>query len=59
MAQTSAKASCRVLIAARSVADVLLNFNDPTVEQALVTPRFRKCVDDHSCGTLEKAALQK
>jgi tetratricopeptide (TPR) repeat protein len=45
--------------AARSVADVLLNFNDPTVEQALVTPRFRKCVDDHSCGTLEKAAFQK
>jgi hypothetical protein len=39
------------------VTDVLLNFNDPTVEQALVTPRFRKCFDDHSCGTLVKAAF--
>jgi tetratricopeptide (TPR) repeat protein len=42
--------------AARSVTDVLLNFNDATLEQALVVPELRKCFDGRSCGTLVKAA---
>lgn len=37
--------------AARRATDTLLNLNDPSLEQALVVPPFRKCSADPSCNT--------
>ena len=42
--------------AARSTAASLAERNDPTVEQALVVPTFRKCYQDPACGTNFKNA---
>ena len=36
---------------AQRTTETLANFNDPTVEQALVVPAFRKCYQDPSCNT--------
>jgi tetratricopeptide (TPR) repeat protein len=43
---------------ARRMADSLVQRNDPTVEQALVVPSFRKCYRDDSCNSgLKNASL--
>jgi hypothetical protein len=43
---------------ARRTADSLAERNDPTVEQALVVPGFRKCHRDPSCdGNLKSASF--
>ena len=34
---------------ARRTDETLANFNDPTLEQALVVPTFRKCLENPSC----------
>lgn len=34
---------------AKNIGDVLANLNDPTLEQALVVPSFRKCYQDQPC----------
>ena len=40
--------------------ETLANFNDPTVEQALVVPAFRKCYQDPSCNSnLKGVSLKK
>jgi tetratricopeptide (TPR) repeat protein len=40
--------------------DTLTNFNDPTVEQALVVPAFRKCYQDPTCNSnLKGVSLRK
>src|SRR5450432_504097 len=39
---------------ARRTADSLAHRNDPTVEQALVVPSFRKCYQDASCNSALK-----
>jgi hypothetical protein len=36
---------------AHRIAETLANFNDPTVEQALVVPAFRKCYQDPACNS--------
>jgi tetratricopeptide (TPR) repeat protein len=44
--------------AAKRIADTLANVNDPTVEQALVVPEFRKCSQDPSCsGNLKNVSF--
>jgi tetratricopeptide (TPR) repeat protein len=35
---------------ARSTSETLANFNDPTLEQALIVPSFRACYNDPSCS---------
>lgn len=35
---------------ARSTSEILANFNDPTLEQALIVPSFRACYNDPSCS---------
>ncbi len=43
--------------AAATASDLLSNLNDPTLEQALVVPAFRKCTQDSSCsGNVKTAA---
>lgn len=41
---------------ARRTSDILANFNEPTLEQALVVPAFRKCYDTPACSGNAKAA---
>ena len=36
--------------AAQHTSDTLANLNDPTLEQAMVVPAFRKCYQDPACG---------
>jgi tetratricopeptide (TPR) repeat protein len=36
-------------VAAQRTNDTLANFNDVTLEQALVVPAFRKCYQEHAC----------
>lgn len=44
---------------AKRANDTLANLNDPTLEQALVVPAFRKCMDTPSCsGNAKTAALK-
>ena len=44
---------------AKRTAETLTNLNDPTLEQALVVPAFRKCGDASSCnGNAKSAALK-
>lgn len=44
---------------AKQTSDVLANLNDPTTEQAMVVPSFRKCMQDSSCsGGMQPAALR-
>jgi tetratricopeptide (TPR) repeat protein len=35
---------------ARNTSESLANFNDPTLEQALIVPSFRACYNDPSCS---------
>jgi hypothetical protein len=45
---------------ARRTNETLTNLNDPTLEQALVVPAFRKCSDTPSCnGNAKSASLKK
>jgi tetratricopeptide (TPR) repeat protein len=45
---------------AQRVTETLANFNDPTVEQALVVPPFRKCHQDSSCiSNIKRVSLKK
>jgi hypothetical protein len=41
---------------AKWASEILANFNDPTLEQALVVPAFRKCYDTPACSDHAKAA---
>ena len=34
---------------AKRVAEILSNWNEPSLEQALVVPAFRKCMQDANC----------
>jgi len=44
----------------KQTAETLANLNDPTLEQAMIVPAFRKCYQDPACsGNLKDAALQK
>jgi tetratricopeptide (TPR) repeat protein len=45
---------------AQHVSETLTNLNDPSLEQAVVVPGFRKCYQDPSCGgAFKNAALKK
>jgi tetratricopeptide (TPR) repeat protein len=45
--------------AAQHTADTLASMNEPTLEQALVVPTFRKCRQDSSCaGNLKNVAFK-
>ena len=45
---------------AKRTTETLENLNDPTLEQALVVPAFRKCGDSSSCnGTAKTAKLKR
>ena len=45
---------------AKRVSETLANMNDPTLEQAMVVPMFRKCYQDSTCsGNLKNAVLTK
>jgi tetratricopeptide (TPR) repeat protein len=44
---------------AKRTSDTLENLNDPTLEQALVVPAFRKCSETSSCGATAKTAKLK
>ena len=44
---------------AKRTADTLENLNDPTLEQALIVPAFRKCSETSSCGGNTKTAKLK
>ena len=45
---------------AKHTAETLANLNDPTLEQAMIVPAFRKCYQDPACGgSLRDASLQK
>lgn len=41
---------------AKRTQEILANFNDPTVEQALVVPAFRKCLANPTCNVSVKDA---
>ncbi|MGB8013032.1 MAG: hypothetical protein WCF68_15570 [Terriglobales bacterium] len=45
--------------AAQRTTETLANFNDPTVEQALVVPAFRKCYQDPTCNSNFKGVSLK
>ena len=45
---------------AKRVSETLANLNDPSLEQAMVVPAFRKCFQDPGCGgKLKNAVLTK
>jgi tetratricopeptide (TPR) repeat protein len=45
---------------AKQTAETLANLNDPTLEQAMIVPAFRKCYQDPACGgSFKDASLQK
>jgi hypothetical protein len=45
---------------AKRTNETLTNLNDPTLEQALVVPAFRKCGDASSCnGNAKTASLKR
>jgi len=45
---------------AQNTSETLANLNDPTLEQALVVPTFRKCYQDPSCtSSIKNASLKK
>jgi Tfp pilus assembly protein PilF len=45
---------------AKNTSETLANLNDPTLEQALVVPAFRKCYLDPSCASsLKNASLKQ
>jgi tetratricopeptide (TPR) repeat protein len=45
--------------AAKKTIEILTSMNDPTLEQAVVVPAFRKCYQDLSCTGIEKSAYLK
>jgi tetratricopeptide (TPR) repeat protein len=44
---------------ARHIEQVLANFNDPSVEQAVVVPAFRKCLQNPTCNVSVKDAVMQ
>jgi tetratricopeptide (TPR) repeat protein len=44
---------------AKRTNETLTNLNDPTLEQALVVPAFRKCSEGASCGNAKSASLKR
>ncbi|HUK88752.1 MAG TPA: hypothetical protein VLZ81_00020, partial [Blastocatellia bacterium] len=44
---------------AKRITETLTNLNDPTLEQALVVPAFRKCYADPTCNGDVKSAQLK
>jgi tetratricopeptide (TPR) repeat protein len=44
--------------AAERTLDLLSNLNDPTLEQALVVPAFRKCAQDPACSGTKSASVK-
>jgi tetratricopeptide (TPR) repeat protein len=44
---------------ARSTSETLANFNDPTLEQALIVPSFRACYNDPSCSGNTKSGEEE
>src|SRR5207244_12837603 len=45
---------------AQHTAETLANFNDPSLEQALVVPTFRTCYQDPSCsGSIKSGEKQQ
>ena len=44
---------------ARHVQQLLASFNDPTLEQALVVPVFRKCLVNPTCNVIMKNAAME
>jgi tetratricopeptide (TPR) repeat protein len=44
---------------AKHTEEILMTFNDPTLEQSLVVPPFRKCLENSSCSTGMKNASTK
>ncbi len=45
---------------AKRTEETLANFNDPTVEQALIVPAFRKCLQQRNCDlAVKNAALTR
>jgi predicted Zn-dependent protease len=42
---------------AKRAEETLANFNDPTLEQALVVPAFRKCYEDPTCAGRTNGSL--
>jgi tetratricopeptide (TPR) repeat protein len=45
---------------AKRSSETLANLNDPSLEQALVVPTFRKCYEDPSCsGSVKAVSLKK
>jgi tetratricopeptide (TPR) repeat protein len=45
---------------AKRVSETLANLNDPTLEQAMIVPAFRKCYADPACNSsFKNAALKK
>jgi tetratricopeptide (TPR) repeat protein len=45
---------------AKRASETLANLNDPSLEQALVVPPFRKCYEDPSCsGNVKAVSLKK
>jgi tetratricopeptide (TPR) repeat protein len=46
---------------AKRTSETLANLNDPSLEQALVVPAFRKCYEDPSCtgGNVKAVSLKK
>ena len=44
---------------AKRTTETLTNLNDPTLEQALVVPAFRKCGEESGCNGNAKSALLK
>jgi len=45
--------------AAKRTSDTLAGMNDPTLEQAMVVPAFRKCYQDPACsGSLKNASVE-
>lgn len=44
---------------AKHTEETLANFNEPSLEQALIVPAFRKCLANPSCSTSMKAASMK
>lgn len=44
---------------AKQTGDTLANFNDPTLEQAMIVPAFRKCIQNPSCdSSIKQASFQ-
>jgi hypothetical protein len=46
-------------VEARQTGEALANLNDPTLEQAMIVPTFRRCIQNPSCdSTVTKASFK-